>query len=126
MPPIGEVGEGDDAGTAHTQHFLQNLVRIMHHLQSLGHDHHIKAVAGKVAQPQVQVLLDDIDALLDAGVDLVRTDLQAIAGDVLVLLEPGQQLAVATAQVQYSAVFGDPLLDDFQVGSHGQISIRFM
>src|SRR5690606_9631727 len=70
--PVAEIGEGDDALAADAQHFLHQLVRVVHGLQRLGHHHHVEAVAGEVAQAQVEVLLDDIDALVDAGGDVVR------------------------------------------------------
>src|SRR5690606_39351046 len=77
--PVAEVGEGDDALAADAQHFLHQQVGVVNGLQRLGHDHHVEAVAGEVAQAQVQVLLDDVDAFLDAGGDVVRVDFQAVA-----------------------------------------------
>src|SRR5690606_9682665 len=100
--PVAEVGEGDDAGLADAQHLGQYLVRVVQRLQRLGHDHHVEAVAGEVAQTQVEVLFDDVDAALDAQGDLVRVDFQAVAGNLLVVAQPGEQLAVAAAQVEHT------------------------
>jgi len=47
----------------------------VHRLQRLGHHHHVEAVAGEVAKAEVEVLFDDVDALVDAGGDVVRVDL---------------------------------------------------
>jgi len=94
----------------------------VHGLQGLGHDHHVEAVAGEIAEALVQVLFDDVDAVLQAAGDVVRVDLQAVAGDLLVVTQPGQQVAVAAAQVEHAAAGGDPVLDDFEVGSHGRAS----
>src|SRR3546814_7789764 len=90
----------------------------MHGLQRLGHHHHVEAVAGEVAQAQVEVLLDDVDARVDAGGDVVRVDFQAVAADLLVIAQPGQQLAIAAAEVENSAAGRNPLLDDVQIGAH--------
>ncbi|MNG11706.1 hypothetical protein D3C84_952630 [compost metagenome] len=122
---MGEVGEGDDAALADAQHLRQHLVREVQGLQRLGHHHHVEAVAGEVAQALVEVLLDDVDALGDALGDVVRVDLQAIAADPLVLGQPGEQFAIAAAEVEYPAAGGDPVLDDVQVGSHGRLILRF-
>src|SRR3989338_4092305 len=61
--PVAEVGEGDDALAADAKHFFQQLVRVLHGLQCLGHNHDVEAVAGEVAEAFVQVLFDDVDAL---------------------------------------------------------------
>jgi hypothetical protein len=75
----------------------------------------------KVAQPlSVQVLLNDRYPAAHAGRDVIRTDFQAIAGGLFFLLEVIQQGAVATAKVQHVAAGFDPLLDDFQIGSHAR------
>ncbi len=116
--PVAEVGEGDDALTAHSQHFVEDAVGVFHGLQGLGHDHHVEAVAGEVAQAFVQVLFDDVDALGQAGGDIVGVDFQAIAGDLFAVTQRGQQFAATAAQVEYPAAGGDPVVDDFQIGSH--------
>jgi len=70
----------------------------------------------------------DIDAFGDAFGDVVRVVFQAIAGDLLVVAQPAQQFAITTTEVEHAAAGGDPVLDDFQVGSHGVLTseIRFM
>jgi hypothetical protein len=78
-----------------------------------------KLLLAKLPRPFVQVLLDDVDALGHAFGDVVGVVFQAVAGDVLVVAQPGQQFAVAAAEVEHAAAGGDPVLDDFQVGSHG-------
>src|SRR5690606_39908087 len=40
----------------------------------------------------------------------------------LVLTQPGQQFARAAAQVEHPAAGGNPFLDDFQIGAHGDTS----
>ncbi|MCY1466087.1 hypothetical protein D9M71_843220 [compost metagenome] len=85
----------------------------MHGLQRLGHHHHVEAVAGEIAQALVQVLLDHVHAVVDAVGDVFRVDLQAVAADLLVVAQPGQQLAPAAAEVEHPAARGDPVLDDF-------------
>ena len=42
------IDKGDNAGSTNTEHFLQNFIGVMHHLQGLGHHHYIKAVISKV------------------------------------------------------------------------------
>lgn len=78
-----------------------------------------------VAQALVQVLLDHVDALGHALGDVVRVVFQAIAGDLLVVAQPAQQFAIAAAKVEHAAAGGDPVLDDFQVGSHGVLTVLF-
>ncbi|MNF65478.1 hypothetical protein D3C84_472420 [compost metagenome] len=121
-PPVAEVGEGDDALATDAQHFLEDPVRVVHRLQRLGHDHDIETVAGKVAQALVQVLFDDVDALGHALGDVVRVVFQAVAGDLLVVAQPGQQFAIAAPEVEHAAAGGDPFLDDFQISSHGYLT----
>ena len=113
-----KLGEGDDALAADAEHFFQQLVRVLHGLQGLGHNHDVEAVAGEVAEAFVQVLLDDVDALEQALGDVVGVDFQAVAADLLVLTQPGQQFAVAAAKVEDPATGGNPVLNDVQIGSH--------
>ncbi|MDT4873113.1 hypothetical protein FQZ97_1083400 [compost metagenome] len=122
---MAEVGEGDDAGLADAQHLRQYPVGEVQGLQRLGHHHHIEAVAGKVAQALVEVLFDHVDALADALGDVLRVDLQAVAADLLVFVQPGQQLAIAATEVEHPAAGGYPVLDDVQVGSHACLILRF-
>src|SRR5690349_1263613 len=42
--PVTEVGEGDDALATDAQHFVEDLVRVVHRLQRLGHDHDVETV----------------------------------------------------------------------------------
>ena len=87
-------------------------------MQCLGHDNHVEAITGEVAEALVEVLLDDVDTFLDAGGNVVRVDFQAIAADLLVVPKPGQQVTVTAAQVEHAAPRRDPVLDDVQVGAH--------
>ena len=98
----------------------------MQGLQRLGHDHHVEAVAGEVAQTFVEVLLNDVDALAHALGDVVRIDFQAVAEHLLVFGQPGEQLAIAAPQVEHTAASGNPLLDDFEIRAHGYTLIRFI
>ncbi|MCY1460576.1 hypothetical protein D9M71_781470 [compost metagenome] len=110
---MAEVGEGDDAFAADPQHFLEDAIGVVHRLQRLGHHHHVEAVAGEVAQALVQVLLDHVHATVEAVGDVLGVDFQAIAGDLLVVAQPGQQFATAAAKVEHPAAGGNPVLDDF-------------
>ena len=53
---------------------FQQSVGVLHGLQGLGHHHHVKAVAGEVTQALVEVLLDHVDAFVQAFGDVVRVD----------------------------------------------------
>lgn len=122
-----EVGKGDDALATDPEHLLEDAIGVLHGLQRLGHDHHVEAVAGEVGQAAVEILLDDVDVLEQAFGDLVRVDLQAVAGDLLVIAQPGEQLAGAATEVEDSAAGGDPFLNDVQIGAHGSYtSMRVM
>ncbi|MNP84870.1 hypothetical protein D3C76_1843710 [compost metagenome] len=51
--------------------------------------------------------------MVDAVGDVLRVDLQAVAADLLVVAQPGQQLAPAAAEVEHPAARRNPVLDDF-------------
>ena len=97
--PVAEVGEGHDAGAADAQHLAQQPVRRVHHLQRLAHHHIVEAALVEVGQAFVEVALNDIDAAVHAGGDVVQIQLQAVAAYIAGRGQVGQQGAIAAAQV---------------------------
>src|SRR5690554_2888175 len=98
--PMTEVGEGEDCLAADAQQVLEDAVWEVHSLQGLGHDHGIEAVDLEIGQILIEVFLDHIHALADAGIDVVRVDFQDVATHLPVVLHIVQQLALSTAEVQ--------------------------
>ena len=81
-------------------HLAQQLVGSPDGLQGLRHHHHIETRIRKPRQAIVQVVFYDVHPRADAGVDLLRVDVQAIAADILVRLEVREQFAVAATKVE--------------------------
>ena len=67
-------------------------------------------------QTLIEVGLDHVHAALDAGVHIVIADLYAVAGAAARLLQMREQGAIAAAQVQHMAAFGDHLRDPLVQG----------
>jgi hypothetical protein len=82
------------------------LLGVAQVLQGVELQHHVEAAVVEQGQALLEVELDHVDAALHAGVHVGVVDLDAVAAAALVLLQPGQQLAVAAAQVQHAAAGG--------------------
>ena len=66
-------------------------MREAHRLQSLGHDHGVKAVVRKVRQASVEVLLHHIDAAGNALTNGFRVNLQSVTQNTVLLFQARQQ-----------------------------------
>ena len=98
--PVGEVREADDHLAAHPQQLPKDPLRVLDRLHGLRQDDVVEALVDVAAQAALDVPLDDRDAAADAADHEVLVQLDALALDLPVGRQPGQQLAVAAADVE--------------------------
>ena len=110
--PVGKVGEGNDANTANACGFAQHGFSVAQVLQGVDLQHHVEAVVFKNGQAIVEVELQHVDALLQARLDFGVVDFDTVATALAVGLQVGQQVAIATAQVQNARPFGHQLRNE--------------
>jgi SAM-dependent methyltransferase len=79
--------------------------------------HHVEAGVLEQRQPVLQVQLNDVDTALRAGQQVGVRDLDAVAAAAAVLLQVGQQLAVATTQVEHARAAWHQPREDLQIGA---------
>ena len=119
-PPMGEVGERNDALASNPQHLAQHQPRLGQGLQSLFQHHHVEAAVGKPAQPLAQIGLQDRHATLGGGQHCLGIDLHALTAHLAFALQPLQQLSVAAAQVQHAGtrlnLAGDDVILPAEIG----------
>ena len=113
-----EVGKRHDALAANSKHLFQQLVRCAHGLEGFCHQHHVEARVREPRQTIVEVVLYDVHARPDAGVDPARVDVHAIASHVLVRLQVREQFAIATSKVKHARAGFDQIGDDPEILPH--------
>jgi hypothetical protein len=72
----------------------------------------------EIPKAGIEVLLDNINAPLNAGLYLVAIDFEPSAFDSLSLFEVCEQTAIAAAKVEHAAIGFDPSLDYFLIRTH--------
>ncbi len=58
VPPVGEIGKGNDGLAADTQKMLHHLVRAVHGLQGLAQNNIVESMVGIIADVRFGVALD--------------------------------------------------------------------
>ena len=109
--PVADVGEADDPLPADAEDLLEHALHVHHRLQRLREDDEVELPVGEGRQPVVQVGLHDVQPAADAGQDRLLVQLDAHDVPAAVAAQPGQQPAVAAAQVQHAGA-GRNQLDD--------------
>ena len=101
-----KIGEGDDADFSDASGLAQHRFSIAQVLQGVDLQHHVKRLIGQHVQAIVQVQLNHVHAALHTGVHVHITEFHAIAGAAVVLLQMGQQGAIAATQVEHAGALG--------------------
>ena len=85
------------ARLSHAQHFAQHFERGARFLQGLAQDHIIEGLVGKIGQRVLNVAVKNRDAAGNGLPHFRAFNLHAACIHALVLGQPGQQFAFATA-----------------------------
>ncbi len=109
--PVADVGEADDPPPADAEYLLEHPLHVHHRLQRLREHDEVELPGGEGGKPVIEVGLHHVQPAADAGqnrpfVQLDAHDLAAAAAP-----QPGQEAAVAAAQVQHARA-GRNQLDD--------------
>ena len=114
-PPVTKIRESHDCLMTHPQHFRQHQIWTMNGLQCLSHQHIIKSLVLNIAQALINILFNDIDAMLEAFGDIVLINFKAVAVHVFCIAQVGQQRAIATAKIQHPGAVRNPGANNLQV-----------
>ena len=115
MAAVPEVGEAHDRFASHAQHLGQHLLGMAHRLQGEGHHDVVEEAVLEAGKSRLQVDLDDVDAIPDAGEDIVRVVVHTVAAHALFVLQVAQEAAIAATQVEHLLARPDPVGDDIEV-----------
>jgi hypothetical protein len=99
MWPVPKVGKRHHTRATDTHHFAQHVLGLMHGLQRLRQHHGVELLVTEHRQPLIEVLLDDVDASLDAGNHTLIIDLDTHTLCLLVRMQVVQQVTVTAAKV---------------------------
>ena len=97
VAPVAEIREADDGLLGHAHQATQDFFRVLHRLNGLAQNNHIKALIAKRRQALFQVGLNDVHAAGYGGNHAVGIDFNAVAGAIFMFHQRGQQFAVAAA-----------------------------
>ena len=97
VAPVAEVREANDGLFGHTHQAAQNFFRILHGLNGLAQDNHIKTLITKSHQTFFQIGLNDVHTAGYGGNHTVGIYFNAVAGAIFMFHQRSQQLAVAAA-----------------------------
>ena len=112
---VAEVGEGDDGALAHAEHVTEHLQGMARLLQGLAEDDVIEGLVRVVVEAGFDVALIDGSPAGDRGLDEVRQQFYATGVDIFVLHQPGDQFAIAAAEVEDARAGRDDGRDDLIV-----------
>lgn len=110
--PVRKIGKRDDAHAPHACGLAQHGFGVAQVLQGVDLQHDIEAVVLEDGQPVVQVELQYVDALLQAGLHLGVVDFDPVAAALALGLQVGQQVTIAATQIEHARPGRDPLGDE--------------
>ena len=113
-----EVWKADYYLVANTEQGFDEGLWFIDLLQGLAEDDIVEGVIGVVSDLFVDVAVDDGEALGDALLDIVLTEIDAGAGSALLIPEQAQEFSVATTQIKHLGIRSDPGGDDFEIKTH--------
>ena len=82
VAPVAEVREADDGLLGHAHQAAQDFFRVLHGLNGLAQNNHIKALIAKSHQAFFQIGLNDVYAAGYSGNHTVGIDFNTVAGAV--------------------------------------------
>ena len=97
VAPVAEIREADDGLFGHAHQAAQDFFRVLHRLNGLAQDNHIKALIAKRYQAFFQIGLNDVHTAGYGGNHAVGIDFNTVAGAIFMFHQRGQQLAVTAA-----------------------------
>ena len=97
VAPVAEVREADNSLLGHAHQAAQDFFRVLHRLNGLAQDNHIKALIAKSHQTFFQIGLNDVHTAGYGGNHAVGIDFNTVAGAIFMFHQRSQQLAVAAA-----------------------------
>src|SRR5277367_3263813 len=110
--PVSEIRKCDNRPPADSQHPTQYTQRIARFLQSLAENHVIECALGIIVQAGFQISLIDRYAASDRLLHARARQFDAASIDLLVLPQPGQQLAFAASEIEDACPWFDQLAYD--------------
>lgn len=99
VAPVAEIRETDDCLFGEAHQAAQDFFGILHRLDGLAQNNHIKTLIVECGQPFFQIGLDNIYAARHRSNHVVGVDFDAVAAAFFVFRQSRQQFAVAAAQV---------------------------
>ena len=97
VAPVAEIREADDGLLGYAHQTTQDFFRVLHRLNGLAQDNHIKTLIAKSRQAFFQIGLNDVHAAGYGDNHAVGIDFNAVAGAIFMFHQRGQQFAVAAA-----------------------------
>ena len=111
VAPVAEIREADNRLFRHAHEAAQDFLGILHGLDGLAQNDNVKRLVAKFSQTLLQIGLNNVHAARHGGDDAVGVDFDTVAAAFFVFHQSRQQFAVAAAQVQDAAAFGNPIVN---------------
>ena len=105
---MAEIREADDYLSADSGQRFQENVWLINLLQGLTEDNHVKACIRIIKDLVFQVSLQDTEAATDTGRGFLLVLFNAGPLDLFMLFEPGQEIAMTTAEIKHPCSWFDP------------------
>src|SRR5580704_13735592 len=119
--PVAEIRECYDGLASHAEHFTQHFKRCARFLKGLAEDYIVERLIGEIGECVLDVAMKNRNAAPYGLPHLSALNLHPTSIHVLILGEPGQQLALPAAEVQHARIGLDDFADDGVVAPSEQL-----